>query len=284
MSVTRCAALAATLMTGPAASASRQQPATHWSASWTSAMQQPVASTPAMGENWSMEGFSDQTVRQEVRVSGGGNVVRIRLSNLYGTEPLRLAERHHRRVRWRRGNRARHDAFPDLPRPPLRHHPGRSGHRLRRHRPARRAAGITDRHALLRGPHRPVDLPRRRPDNHLPGHRRPCPRQRSWGLRRACQPLVLLPDRSGRGHPRRRHRRGVRGLHHQRPQLHRRRQCTGTPTPWPNGSSRITARCRSPTPGSPATCYCTSSPASARPGSPDSSAMPSTSPESAPSS
>jgi lysophospholipase L1-like esterase len=85
------AALTATLMAGSSASASRQQPAMHWSASWTSAMQPPVASSPAMGGNWSMEGFSDQTVRQEVRVSGGGNVVRIRLSNLYGTEPLHLA-------------------------------------------------------------------------------------------------------------------------------------------------------------------------------------------------
>lgn len=86
------AALAATLIAGPAASASRQQPATHWSASWTSAMQQPVASSPDMGENWSTQGFSDQTVRQEVRASGGGDRVRIRLSNRYGTEPLRLAE------------------------------------------------------------------------------------------------------------------------------------------------------------------------------------------------
>ena len=85
------AAVAATLIAGPAASASRQQSATHWSASWTSAMQQPTASTPTMGENWSMEGFSDQTVRQDVRVSGGGNQARIRLSNLYGTEPLHLA-------------------------------------------------------------------------------------------------------------------------------------------------------------------------------------------------
>lgn len=84
------AALAATFLTG-SASASRQQPTLNWSASWTSAMQQPVASSPAMGKNWSMAGFSDQTVRQEVRVSGGGNVTRIRLSNLYGTEPLRLA-------------------------------------------------------------------------------------------------------------------------------------------------------------------------------------------------
>lgn len=54
-------------------------------------MQQPTPSTPTMGENWSLEGFSNQTVRQEVRVSGGGNVARIRLSNLYGTEPLHLA-------------------------------------------------------------------------------------------------------------------------------------------------------------------------------------------------
>ena len=84
------AALAATFMTG-SASASRQQPAMNWSASWTSAMQQPTPSTPTMGENWSLEGFSNQTVRQEVRVSGGGNVARIRLSNLYGTEPLHLA-------------------------------------------------------------------------------------------------------------------------------------------------------------------------------------------------
>jgi lysophospholipase L1-like esterase len=85
-------ALVATLATGSAASASSPSLATRWSASWTSAMQQPVASSPALGENWSMDGFSSQTVRQEVRVSGGGSVARIRLSNLYGTEPLRIAE------------------------------------------------------------------------------------------------------------------------------------------------------------------------------------------------
>ncbi len=85
-------ALVATLTTGSAASASSPPLATHWSASWTSAMQQPVASSPAMGENWSMDGFSGQTVRQEVRVSGGGSMARIRLSNLDGTEPLRITE------------------------------------------------------------------------------------------------------------------------------------------------------------------------------------------------
>jgi hypothetical protein len=44
-------ALVATLTTGSAASASSPPLATHWSASWTSAMQQPVASSPEMGEN-----------------------------------------------------------------------------------------------------------------------------------------------------------------------------------------------------------------------------------------
>ena len=90
--VAAAAALAATVTAGPAASASRQQPVTHWSASWISAMQQPVASSPAFGDNWSLAGFSDQTVRQEVRVSGGGNMTRIRLSNLDGTGPVRIAE------------------------------------------------------------------------------------------------------------------------------------------------------------------------------------------------
>lgn len=43
------------------------------------------------GPNWAMPGFTDQSVRQVVRVSTGGPIVRIRLSNLYGTVPLRLA-------------------------------------------------------------------------------------------------------------------------------------------------------------------------------------------------
>ena len=83
------AALAAILMAGPSASAS--QPAMHWSASWTSAMQQPVANSQAIWPNWSTQGFSHQTIRQQVQISGGGSRIRIRLSNLYGTQPLRIA-------------------------------------------------------------------------------------------------------------------------------------------------------------------------------------------------
>jgi lysophospholipase L1-like esterase len=85
------AALAAILTAGSAASASRSPLPGHWSASWTSAMQQPVASSQAIWPNWSTQGFSRQTVRQQVRISRGGSQIRIRLSNLYGTKPLRIA-------------------------------------------------------------------------------------------------------------------------------------------------------------------------------------------------
>ncbi|MEN8653639.1 SGNH/GDSL hydrolase family protein [Streptomyces sp. 21So2-11] len=40
--------------------------------------------------NWSQEGFSGQTVRQVVRVTAAGERARIRLSNAYGTSPLRI--------------------------------------------------------------------------------------------------------------------------------------------------------------------------------------------------
>ncbi|MDF5751488.1 SGNH/GDSL hydrolase family protein [Spongiactinospora sp. TRM90649] len=58
-----------------------------WRAAWGAAMQQPNELTP----NWAETGFADQSVRQVVRVSGGGKTLRIRLSNLYGKAPVRLA-------------------------------------------------------------------------------------------------------------------------------------------------------------------------------------------------
>ncbi|WP_405802113.1 GDSL-type esterase/lipase family protein [Streptomyces sp. NBC_01506] len=61
--------------------------ATTWAAAWTTSMQRPSASfTP----HWSEEGFAGQTVRQVVRVTIGGDAVRIRLSNVYGTGPLTI--------------------------------------------------------------------------------------------------------------------------------------------------------------------------------------------------
>jgi len=81
-------ALAAVIGSRPAASAAAY-PVPGWSAAWTSAMQQPVPSSPTTGPNWS-DGFAGQTVRQVIRVSGGGSRVRIRLSNLYGSGPLQV--------------------------------------------------------------------------------------------------------------------------------------------------------------------------------------------------
>lgn len=40
--------------------------------------------------NWAAAGFSHQTIRQTIRLSSGGRLVRIRLSNRYGTKPLHV--------------------------------------------------------------------------------------------------------------------------------------------------------------------------------------------------
>ena len=61
-----------------------------WTGAWATSM--ITASPPLFGlANWSLEGFANQSVRQVVRTTRGGSAVRIRLSNLYGATPLRLA-------------------------------------------------------------------------------------------------------------------------------------------------------------------------------------------------
>ncbi|MBO2457606.1 SGNH/GDSL hydrolase family protein [Actinomadura violacea] len=62
-----------------------------WSQTWGAAMQWPIAGGQDEGPNWSVKGFGDQSLRQVVRLSSGGAKVRIRLSNLYGTRPLKVA-------------------------------------------------------------------------------------------------------------------------------------------------------------------------------------------------
>jgi lysophospholipase L1-like esterase len=61
-----------------------------WVATWTSSQQAPeppaVAASPSQ--------FSNQTIRQIVHVSIGGNTVRLRLSNEFGRTPLRVGEVH----------------------------------------------------------------------------------------------------------------------------------------------------------------------------------------------
>jgi lysophospholipase L1-like esterase len=59
-----------------------------WGGGWATAVQQPTA-TPWF-PNWSQQGFDDHSVRQVIRTSVAGTHLRIRLSNAYGTTPLRL--------------------------------------------------------------------------------------------------------------------------------------------------------------------------------------------------
>ncbi|MFE6777045.1 GDSL-type esterase/lipase family protein [Streptomyces sp. NPDC057702] len=61
---------------------------TDWSAGWAAPVQRP---STGFEKNWSETGFADQTVRQVVRVTNGGSAARIRLSNRYGDQPLRIS-------------------------------------------------------------------------------------------------------------------------------------------------------------------------------------------------
>jgi lysophospholipase L1-like esterase len=71
--------------------ASGHHGATRWLGAWAAAQLHPLAGNAWDGPNWSLDGFTDQSVRQVVRVSAGGSQVRIRLSNRFGSQPLRIA-------------------------------------------------------------------------------------------------------------------------------------------------------------------------------------------------
>ncbi|MEU4805292.1 SGNH/GDSL hydrolase family protein [Actinosynnema sp. NPDC023587] len=58
-----------------------------WAATWAASPHEP---SDAFGPSWGTEGFDNHTVRQVVRISGGGPAVRIRLSNAYGSTPLKV--------------------------------------------------------------------------------------------------------------------------------------------------------------------------------------------------
>jgi len=60
--------------------------AVFWRGSWAAAQQPLNPNAPG----WAKQGFANQSVRQVVRLTVGGTMVRVRLSNLYGTTPLRL--------------------------------------------------------------------------------------------------------------------------------------------------------------------------------------------------
>lgn len=61
---------------------------THWIGTWATA---PVAQ-PAAGA--ASTGFTNQTLRQVVRISAGGREFRVRFSNAFGTKPVRVGGAH----------------------------------------------------------------------------------------------------------------------------------------------------------------------------------------------
>jgi lysophospholipase L1-like esterase len=75
------------LLAAPAAA----EPSSHggWTGAWATSMHAPFVGFPDQ-PNWSIDGFANHSVRQVARVSIGGSAVRIRLSNVYGTKPLRV--------------------------------------------------------------------------------------------------------------------------------------------------------------------------------------------------
>ena len=81
------AMLVAALTTAMAPEATHAEPG-GWTAAWATAVQQP--SPDVWYPTWAEHGFADQSVRQVLRVTAGGPRLRIRLSNAYGSTPLRL--------------------------------------------------------------------------------------------------------------------------------------------------------------------------------------------------
>ncbi|TMR06949.1 SGNH/GDSL hydrolase family protein [Actinomadura soli] len=73
------------------ASAGHADTRARWHGTWGAAPHRPVPGNDWDGPNWSLDGFAAQSLRQVVRISAGGSRVRIRLSNAYGTRPLRIA-------------------------------------------------------------------------------------------------------------------------------------------------------------------------------------------------
>ncbi len=63
-----------------------------WLASWTAAAEAPAPAHQAAADDYSRAGFSDQTVRNVVWTSAGGQAARIRLSNQFGTRPVTFSQ------------------------------------------------------------------------------------------------------------------------------------------------------------------------------------------------
>ena len=95
--------LAAALIAGAAAPlgiptlAQAQRAATasqHWAGTWATALVARPQTPPARAAQAPLLNFKDQTLRQIVQVSIGGDRIRIVLSNVFGTAPLAIGAAH----------------------------------------------------------------------------------------------------------------------------------------------------------------------------------------------
>jgi len=87
--LTRRSILAACLLTGLALPVYAQTPVPLWVTVWSSAQM-----TPGTDSALSPDAATDATLRQTIHIAKGGKTVRLHLSNIMGTEPLRLNSIH----------------------------------------------------------------------------------------------------------------------------------------------------------------------------------------------
>src|SRR5580698_4300689 len=87
--VVRWIGVAILLFTLQGAEAQTAKPATYWVGSWAASQQ-----IPEPANSLSADDLHDATLRQIVNLSVGGNQLRVRLSNTFGTAPLHLTAVH----------------------------------------------------------------------------------------------------------------------------------------------------------------------------------------------
>ena len=88
------AALAGALAASSAGAAAGWDQGTgcRWLATWTAAAEAPVPARQAAADDYSRAGFADQTIRNVLWTSAGGQAARIRLSNQFGTRPVTFSQ------------------------------------------------------------------------------------------------------------------------------------------------------------------------------------------------
>ena len=220
-----------------------------WVTSWSASPQDPMPGT--LGK----AGFHDQTVRDIIFPSVGGNTIRLELTNAFGRSPLQVGRVTVAVAGLGAGSDPGHHPPGELRRPRVGPDPGR---RAGPQRPGGHAgvgpAGTGGEH-LPAGPDRCGHRALGRPAGQLgvDGRR---PRRRGGGGRvHDPDPVLVLPQRSRRAVVRSGRDRGrVRRLDHRRRAVDRRRQRPLAQRPGPEtGHGRLVRRSRWSTRGSAAT-------------------------------